>query len=137
MSQTIGPAPASNPLTEAEKVDARRFAGYPNYGTGTTTDPFYRYTTEYIQLEDHMANLTDAEVTVCRSKLADLRTLDAAIVSAGQNLDTDRAAVWFHNKQEVRDRRALYNDRRRDLCGFLGVPPGPALCAASGYRRVI
>jgi hypothetical protein len=35
--------------------------------------------------------------------------------------------VWTHNRDEVRDRLRLFDDWRRRLCGFMGVPPGPAL----------
>ena len=130
-----GSVPA--PLSDSEKTDVRRFCGYPAYGGGATDDPFYRYSVNYIQLESHMVALSSAELIVCRSKLADLQTLDAAIVASGANLDTAQAAVWVHNKNELADRTRLYIERRRDLCGFLGVPPGPALSGNGGLRVVI
>jgi hypothetical protein len=44
--------------------------------------------------------------------------------------------VWKRNPREVRERTALFDDWRRRLCGFLGVPPGPALRDA-GVRLVV
>ena len=46
---------------------------------------------------------------------------------AGGNLDTDQAAVWKHNKDEVRDRSQLFDGWGRRLCGFIDVPPGSGL----------
>jgi hypothetical protein len=78
-------------------------------------------------LEYRLNNLDPTEGAVCQTYLTSLRTLEGAIPGAGGNLDTDQAAVWTHNKGEVQDRSALFDDWRRRLCGFLGVPPGPSL----------
>jgi hypothetical protein len=124
--------------TDADRVDVRRFAGYPLYGTGTVIFPepwFFRY---YLALEARLSNMTEAEASVVQTTyLANLRTLETAIPSAGQNLDTDQAAVWHHNRDEVRDRSRLFDDWRRRLCGFLGVPPGPHLASGNSIRLVV
>lgn len=39
----------------------------------------------------------------------------------------DVAGVWHRNRSEVSDRTRLYNQWRRQLCGLLGIPPGPSL----------
>jgi hypothetical protein len=64
---------------------------------------------------------------VVRRYLVTLMVLERAVTDSGANLDTDRASVWTHNRDEVRDRVRLFDEWRRRLCGFLGVPPGPAL----------
>jgi len=88
----------------------------------------YRFFTAYGTLEYRMNNMLAEEEAVVRTTyLANLTTLETAIPAAGANLDTDQAAVWKHNKNEVRDRAALFNKWRRDLCSFIGVPPGPGL----------
>lgn len=119
-------------LTDAEKTDVRRFAGYGMYGTQALPASGYRFSTAYGTLEYKLNTLTASEEAVLRTTfLARLGTLETDIVDqTSQNLDTDQAAVWTHNKNELRDRRALFNDFRRQLCGFLGIPPGPALGAA-------
>lgn len=61
------------------------------------------------------------------SFLTKIAGLEADVLSATDNLDTDQAAVWVHNKNEVQDRMKLYRLWRRELCGFIGVPPGPSL----------
>lgn len=120
------------PLTDAERTDARRFCGYSAYGIGPGDASFQRYNVSYELLEWRMANLSDAELVVTRSKLAELNTLDTAIAGASANLDTDQAAVWTRNRSEVRDRNALFLLRSRALCAFLGVPPGPGLASGGG-----
>jgi hypothetical protein len=114
-------------VVESDKVDLRRFCGYPAYGFGPAGFQGWRFFQAYGLLEYRLNNLDPTEGAVCQTYLTNLRTLEAAIPGAGGNLDTDQAAVWTHNKSEVRDRSALFDDWRRRLCGFLGVPPGPSL----------
>jgi hypothetical protein len=65
-----------------------------------------------------------------------LTVLEIAIPRSGDNLDTDSAAVWMRNRDEPRDRIRLFDDWCRRFCGFLGVPPGPAL-ADCGITLVV
>jgi len=44
-----------------------------------------------------------------------------AIQTASANLDTDKAAVWTHNKNEVRDRFNLYKLQCQLMIQFLGL----------------
>jgi hypothetical protein len=78
-------------------------------------------------LEYRLNWLSGAEEAVVRRYLATLSQLELAVPGASGNLDTAVAAVWTHNVNEVRDRTGLFDDWRRRLCGFLGVPLGPAL----------
>jgi hypothetical protein len=119
-------------LTDAEKVDVRRFAGYGNYGQQVLPAAGYRFSTAYGTLEYKMNSLLPDEEAALRTVyLTRLRTLETDLVDqTTQNLDTAQAAVWVHNKNEHRDRRALYFDFRRQMCGFLGIPAGPNLGAA-------
>lgn len=124
-------------LTDAERVDVRRYCGFPLYGNSSSGYQGYRYFQAYGTLEYRMTNMTADEESVVRTTyLTNLATLETAIVGASANLDTDEAAVWKHNKNEVRDRTALFDQWRRKLCGFLGVPPGPEL-GESGLRIVV
>jgi hypothetical protein len=106
-------------FTVAERVNIRRFCGYPAYGGTPSSFQSYRFFQAYGTLEYRLSNLLAEEEA--------LVTLEAAIPAASDNLDTDAAAVWKHNKNEVSDRSALFNKWRRDLCGFLGIPAGPSL----------
>lgn len=114
-------------FADSDLVDIRRFGGYPALGTGIVVFPFPWWFKYYQALEVRLQNLTANEAAVVQTFLASLRVLEAAIASSGANLDTDQAAVWFHNKNEVRDRYDLYNRERLRFTGFLGVPPGPEL----------
>ena len=114
-------------FSDAEKTDIRRFCGYPAYGAGTAGNMGWRFYQAYGALEYRMSNLSSEEEAVVRSYLSTLNTLEAAVPGAGNNLDTEQAAVWTHNANEVRDRERLLDGWRRRLCGFFGLPPGTAL----------
>ena len=114
-------------FSDAEKADIRRFCGYPAYGNANSGMQNWRFFQVYGLLEFRMNNLSDAEAAVVRRYLGTLTVLELAVPRAGDNLDTDQAAVWTRNQAEVRDRTRLFDDWRRRLCGFFGVPPGPAL----------
>lgn len=123
-------------LTDAQKTDARRFCGYPAYGAGAAGFQGWRFYQAYGLLEYRLNNLSDSESAVAKSYLVTLTSLEAAIPMAAGNLDTDQAAVWTRNRDELRDRRKLFDDWRRRLCSFIGIPPGPGL-ADSGLTLVV
>jgi hypothetical protein len=114
-------------FTDSERTDIRRHCGYPAYGIGTSGFQGWRFYQVYGLLEFRMNKLSGAEEAVVRNYLATLATLERAVTDAGANLDTDQAAVWTRNPNEIRDRTRLFDDWRRRLCGFFGIPPGPAL----------
>lgn len=124
------------PLSDTEKTDIRRFCGYPAYGAAPSGMEAWRFFQSYGLLEFRMNNLSDAELGVVRRYLGTLLGLEMAIPQSGANLDTDQAAVWTRNRDEVRDRMGLYQDWCRRLCAFLGVPPGAGL-ASSGMTLVV
>ncbi|WP_428493226.1 hypothetical protein [Rhodopila sp.] len=124
-----------NPLLDAEKVDIRRFCGYPAYGAAPTGMQSWRYFQVYGVLEFRLTNLSTSEVVIVRRYLGTLTALEAAVPGASDNLDTDAASMWTRNKNELNDRMRLFDEWRRRLCGFLGVPTGPAL--SSGTASLI
>ncbi len=124
-------------FTTAQRVDIRRYCGYAMYGNSPTPMNGYRFFVHYGTLEYRCSNMLPEEETVVTTYLTNLNTLEAAVPGSGTNLDTDQAAVWTHNKNEVRDRMDLFNRWRRELCAFLGVPPGPGLSASSGSIRMV
>lgn len=116
-------------FTDQERVDIRRFCGYPLFGGTPQSFQSYRFFQAYGTLEYRLTNLSSDEETTLRALYLtgpnNLYTLEQAIIGATANLDTDQAAVWTHNKNEVRDRLRLFDGWRKRLCDFLGVPPGP------------
>jgi len=76
----------------------------------------------------------DEETILINKYLTPLNLLEDAVTGSSDNLDTDQAAVWTHNKNEVHDRTALFNQKRIDMCGFLGMATGPSL--SSGIVKV-
>lgn len=123
MSSSTTPAA----FTAAQATDIRRYCGYPAYGAGAAGFQGWRFFQAYGLLEFRINNLSGAEATVVLTYLATLATLEVAITEAGSRLDTSEAAVWTRNPYEVRERAGLFDDWRRRLCAFLGVPPGPGL----------
>jgi hypothetical protein len=123
-------------FTDAQKADIRRFCGYPAYGAGAAGFSSWRFFQAYGTLEYRMNNLAPAEIAVTLQYLCTLATLEAAIPPTSANLDTESAAAWTHNENETKDRTVLFDSWRRRLCGFLGIPPGPAL-ANAGVTLVV
>jgi hypothetical protein len=117
-------------FSDAQKADIRRFCGYPAYGAGAAGFDSWRFFQSFGTLEYRMNNLSPAEMAVTLQYVSTLCTLEAAIPTASENLDTDGAAAWIHNADEIEDRGRLFDSWRRRLCGFLGIPPGPALSSA-------
>lgn len=110
-------------LSAQDADDTRRYCGYPVTAAISFMDPEMQGYS--LMLDMILASLTVGQVTSLQTTyLAPLRILEAAIPTAGDNLDTDRAAVWYHNKQEVADRENLYQITRQKLCFFLGIPAG-------------
>jgi hypothetical protein len=122
---------------EAERTDIRRHCGYPAYGSGDAGFQGWRFYQVYGLLEYRIAHLTGTEETVVRRYVATLAAFERAVAEAAGNLDTDQAAVWIRNKSEIDDRTRLFDDWRRRLCGFLGIPPGPGLADCAQPRLVV
>ena len=114
-------------FTDAQKAEIRRYCGYPAYGAGAAGFSSWRFFQAYGTLEYRLNNLAPAESAVALQYVTTLGTIEAAIPRISDNRDTESAAAWTHNADELKDREALFDSWRRRLCGFLGVPPGPAL----------
>jgi hypothetical protein len=127
---------ATSLFTDAQKTEIRRFCGYPAYGAGAAGFSSWRFFQAYGTLEYRLNNLAPAEMAVVLQYVATLQGIEAAIPATSGNLDTESAAAWTHNDDELKDRLALLDAWRRRLCGFLGLPPGPAL-GSSGITLVV
>lgn len=119
-------------LTPQQQADARRYMGYQFLGDTTPddrSDVAYAQVTSgrYQTLAHRLRTLREEEAAVVARYLDTLASLEAGISAAADNLDTDKAAVWQRNRSEVADRTRLYNQWRRQLCGLLGIAPGPSL----------
>jgi hypothetical protein len=127
-------------LTDQQLSDVRRYAGYPMLGD-TVADDSRDFAYGWVSpgtwqtLQHRLTSLRPEEESTLLGYLSTLASLEAAIPASGENLDTDVAAVWVHNKQEVSDRLRLYNLWRREMCAFLGIAPGPGL-GQTGCRVV-
>lgn len=112
-------------LTDAQKDDIRRHCGYPVFGNGVSASPpafGYRYYSWYLNLEYRLNNLSSNQETLLTTiYIPNCNNALNAIMTASGNLDTDRAAVWYHNKNEVKDRFDLYKLQCKLLIQFLGV----------------
>jgi len=127
-------------LTPAQLADARRHMGYPMLGDtypDDRSDAAYAQVTSgrYQTLAHRLSNLRPEEEEIVVNHLSTLATLEKAITTAGDNLDTDKAAVWHRNRSEVSDRTRLYQQWCRKFCTLMGIPPGPAL--GNGTVRLV
>jgi hypothetical protein len=129
------PAPAV--LTDAQKDDVRRHCGFPVFGLGVGTTPptfGYRYYEWYLILEYRMNNLGQNQADLLiNTYIANCNILEQAILTASGNLDTDRAAVWYHNKKEVQDRFDLYKLWCNRTIEYLGVS-SPSKLVGVGFK---
>jgi hypothetical protein len=123
-------------FTEHERTDVRRFCGYPAFGAGTQGFQNWRFFQVYGLLEFRINYLTGTEEAVVRRYLATLSQLEQQIPAASAGLDVDKAGPFSRNPGELGERVRLFDGWRRRLCGFLGVPPGPAL-GDGGLRLVV
>lgn len=123
-------------LTDQQKTDIRRFCGYPAYGANPAGSIGWRFYTAYGLLEYRMNNLSNAEMAVVSGYLSTLGQLEMAVPAASDNLDSDAAASWKHNRDEVMNRLYLLDEWRRRLCSFFGVPQGGGL-EASGVSWAV
>ena len=128
---------AVDAFTDAERADIRYLCGFSMYGNSASSFAGFRFFEAYGTLEYRLTNAAPAEIQFVRQMVAEAQPLRTGILGAAANLDTDIAAVWTRNRREVADRKALFNDWRRELCDFLGVPPGPGLQRQSGDGRIV
>lgn len=124
-------------LSEREKTDARRFLGYPAHGADLSGAMSWWFVQAGGSLEYRLGNLTASEEAVLRGFLQTLAGLEQAIPDTGAGLDTASAAGWVRNPRELQDRERLFDQWRRRLCGFLGVPPGASLSRGPNVALVV
>lgn len=124
-------------LSETEKEAVRYYCGYSMYGLQALPASGVRFSVVYGTLEYKMINLQPGEEDRVRDIfLAKLAVLEEDTYDVRDNIDTDQAAVWYHNKQEIRDRIKLFNYWRLKLCAFLGIPPGEGLIGGNSAMVV-
>lgn len=116
-------------LTDAQKVDVRRWMGYPTLN-GNEPDYVFSNVSAYgqVSLGNKLDNLSAAEEdALINLYLTPLASLEAALLATSDSMDTQAAGPFIANPREVAERTALYNKWRRDMCGYLGFKPGPML----------
>jgi len=124
-------------LNDREKTDVRRFLGYPARGGDLSGNVAWGLFPTSGTVEFRLNNLSGSEEGVLREYLTTLAGLERAIPEAGAGLDTASAAGWVRNPKELLDRERLFDQWRRRLCSFLGVPPGAALSGGSSSVSLI
>lgn len=117
-------------LSEIEKVNIRRYCWYPARGNSHISGSWL-YFSHYGSLEYRLSNFSQEEIQVIRSMLSTLSLLEQGPASSADNLDTDKAAIWTHNKNEFSDRINLFKQQRLELVKFIGVDVGPGFNSLS------
>ncbi len=115
-------------FTDAQKVQIRRYCGYPSFGSVPIPNFAWRYSVQYGDLEFRMNNLSaDEQNIVLTIYLAKLPTIEDDIYQVRENIDTARAAVWYRNARELKERVELFDYWRKKLCDFIGAEYGPEI----------
>lgn len=124
-------------LTDDQKNSVRWYMGYPttlaNVSTGNNRDFAYAWVTPGVMmtLDTALDNMTPSQETrVTAFYLPNLTQMETDLYGssgAWQNHDTDQAAVWYHNKNEVDDRTRHFKALCRRLANEFGFAPGPAV----------
>ncbi|HNC11729.1 MAG TPA: hypothetical protein PLF59_08150 [Cyclobacteriaceae bacterium] len=113
---------------DAQKVQIRFYCGYGAFGSIPVPNFAWRYMTQYGDLEFRLNNMsTDEEAEVTLFYLPNLDQLKRDIPAVRTNSDTARAAVWYRNPNELKERKSNFNGLRMDLCRFIGCQFGPGL----------
>jgi hypothetical protein len=124
-------------LTDCEKIDARRYMGYPVFGTNPSGNMGWQFYQAAGLLEFRLNNLAPGEEVVLRQYLTTISCLEQAVPDASASLDTSSAGEWVRNPIELAERRRLLEDWSRRLCGFLGLPPGPYLSGGGNTVNLV
>jgi hypothetical protein len=124
-------------LTDREKTDARRFMGYPEFGTNPAGNMGWQYYQVTGLLEHRLGHLSQSEEGVLRNYLSTIAALERSVPEAAGALDTQAAGEWVRNPAEMTDRTRLLDDWRRRLCAFIGVAPGPGLGGSGSVTLVV
>lgn len=124
-------------LSDQERTDARRFLGYPVYGSDGSGNMGWQFYQANGSVEYRLSNLAAPEEAVLRQYLGTLAGLEQAIPDAGSGLDTGSAAGWVRNPAELSERMRLFDDWRRRFCAFMGLSPGPELTRSSSVPLVV
>jgi len=120
-------------IDETQRVDIRRWMGYPTQNQAETDMVFSTPSANSLYsltLTSKLDALTETEeLALVTRYLTPLADLEAGLLGSADNMDTQAAGPWIANPRELAERTRLYNRWRRDMCAFLGFPPGPALGA--------
>jgi len=127
----------TGPLADSERVAAREFCGYSVYGSGPGDATFARFMISYRTLEYRLTAMTPEEIAITRDHLAACQAAKLGWRAGADNLDTDQAAIWYRNRDEMPDRRLYYRECRMDLVRFLGLPPGPELAGSNSIQLIV
>ncbi|MCH4091554.1 hypothetical protein [Acetobacter sp.] len=117
-------------LSETEKVNVRRYCWYPARGNSHVSGSWL-YFSHYGILEHRLCNFSNEEIKIIRIMLSNLSILEKGPISSADNLDTYKAAVWTHNKNEFSDRVNLFKQQRLELVKFIGIDVGPGFQSLS------
>lgn len=127
-------------LSAKQSADVRWYMGYSVAGTGSIASSqelaYSNVSLASLRLDTRLGSLSAEEETrITGYFLPNLAKREAEIQAAADGLDTAQAAVWTRNTREMDERRRLFRDLRRDLCAFLGFPPGSALAPSNRLIR--
>ena len=115
--------PQTTPFTAAELTAVRRFAGFSAFASFGNL-----FSSNASNMDNQLAAMSDTEQSVIRTVyLAVLPTMETDINSSADYASVESAGPFTRNPHELSERRRLFNTKRREMCAFIGVAPGPGL----------
>jgi hypothetical protein len=108
-------------LSDSDKTDIRRHLKFPMYGDPATVATGWRYWQTYGLLEYRMNHFSVSEENLITTMyLPTINGMEREIfANVMENLDTEQAAVWKHNKNEIADKYKLYYSVCKALNRFI------------------
>ena len=111
-------------LDETQKREVRRFAGYPVL-SDVMTDNHHAFEAALDSL-----SFDDTDLLVS-AYLTPLKDFENALVAASRKMGVESIdGVMKRDTEEHVKRRAVINSFAEQMCGFLGVSPGPNLSSS-------
>lgn len=125
-------------FTDAQKIQIRKYCGYPLLGGVPNPNFGFRFFQAYGDLEFRLINMAPAEeLEVITNYLVKLPQLENDVFNVRLNSDTAQAAVWYRNPKELNERENNYDKWRKWLCDFVGCQYGPYLVNENQFRIVV
>lgn len=118
---------AQDALSDRQKQAIRRLCGYSTSVREINSFDAWRFYQSSGTLDYRISVLVPVEIKVVIQYIETLLVLEANLPQDNMGDVIVDTTTWRPDIDEVRSKHSMFDDWRRRLCGFLGVPAGPKL----------